>query len=540
MRKSVTAYGVVCLRECLALLVAAAVVSGAPSAKSLYRSARKAAQKGDYRQAFALANQAVAEDPANPDYWALASALRRRGLEGANVAFSPQAPATSPDSAADGLSDITDEDLREARRALPPPVLKGDETTRSFDLRGDSKKLFEQVAGAYGLHVVFDGDYQPVPNVHFRLDRAGYREALRALEAVASSFLIAVNPKVALVARDTAQKRKEMEPVMAVTVPFPDPISVQEVQEGARAVQSTFDLQKMGIDNGRRLVFFRGPVSRLRPAIELFRQLMTYRGQVYLDIDLITVAQNSTLNYGTRFQTNYQLVNFGPNRLDGSGTLPNVPSGLTGNFLTFGGGWTLFGVGVTDTQLFSSMTRGSTKSLTRTSILSLEGQPANFHLGDRYPIVTQQFVGEADPDARNIPPPTINFEDLGVNVKVTPWLHSSDEVTLEFDAEYKLLTGQTLNGIPVITNRKFASRVRLPFGQSAVVAGLDGETLSRGWNGFPLLGAIAPPLRSNTVDSTQSQLLLLITPRLAALPPFETATHPLWVGTETRPLTPLD
>ncbi len=69
----------------------------------------------------------------------------------------------------------------------------------------------------------------------------------------------------------------------------------------------------MGIDNQRRLVFFRDRISRLRPAIELFQQLMTYRGQVEVDVELLTVSESSTLSYGANLQTSFNLVSFGSN-----------------------------------------------------------------------------------------------------------------------------------------------------------------------------------------------------------------------------------
>lgn len=521
------------------LLLSCALLAVGESPKSLYRKARAAEEKGDYRQAWTLANQALALEPGNAAYWGYATALRTRGLEGARIALPP-----APSGAAQAdLPPISDEDLKETKELLPPPILQPNKSVRSFDLQGDSKKLFEEVLKAYGLEVVFDGDYQPVRSQRFRIDNATCADALRALEAVTASFAIAVNERIALVAKDTAQKRQELEPTMAVTIPFPEPIAVQEIQEAARAVQSTFDMQKMGIDNQRRLILFRDRVSRLRPAIALFQQLMAYRGQVMVDVELLTVSETSTLNYGANLQTSYNLVYFGSNRLDGSGPLPNIPSGLTGNFLTFGKGNGMFGVGLTDATFFAAMTRGATSLLNRTSLLSLEGQPATFHLGDRYPVITQQFTGAGTgqevPENAYRPPPTIQFEDLGVLIKITPWLHGADEVTLELNAEYKVLAGEALNGIPVISNRKFESRVRLRFGQSAVVAGLLSQSLSKTKGGFPLLGPLAPFLNSNTTDRTRQDLLIVLTPKLTALPPSLTVTSPLWVGTETRPLTPI-
>jgi type II secretory pathway component GspD/PulD (secretin) len=137
------------------------------------------------------------------------------------------------------------------------------------------------------------------------------------------------------------------------------------------------------------------------------------------------------------------------------------------------------------------------------------------------------------------PPPTVNFEDLGIVLKVTPRVHGLDSVSLEIEAEFKTLTGEALNGIPVIANRKFTTRVRTTFEETAVIAGLVRETLSQSWSGIPLLVKV-PALRNNDKSSDLTQILLTLRPRLVNLPPSEIPTVPVRAGSETRPLTPLD
>ena len=98
------------------------------------------------------------------------------------------------------------------------------------------------------------------------------------------------------------------------------------------------------------------------------------------------------------------------------------------------------------------------------------------------------------------PPPTFNFEDLGLVVKVTPHVHGTDEVTLEVSSEFKLLEAASVDGIPVISNKKYESKVRLARGEWAVLAGLMTASDARTITGIPGLSLI-PFLRNNTVNN---------------------------------------
>ena len=173
----------------------------------------------------------------------------------------------------------------------------------------------------------------------------------------------------------------------------------------------------------------------------------------------------------------------------------------------------------------------------------MDGQAANFHAGDKYPIMTMGYFGPVRPGAQVFtPPPTFNFEDLGLVLKITPKVHNTKEVTLEVEAEFKVLGTTSFNGIPVIGNRKFANQVRLNFDQSAVIAGLVNDTSTRSFSGMagvanvPVLGSL---LGRTKKEKDQAEILLSIKPRLLSIPPSETVPRPIFIGAESRLLTPM-
>jgi type II secretory pathway component GspD/PulD (secretin) len=140
------------------------------------------------------------------------------------------------------------------------------------------------------------------------------------------------------------------------------------------------------------------------------------------------------------------------------------------------------------------------------------------------------------------PPPVFTFQDLGVQVKVTPHIHGMSETTLAIDTSYQLLTGTSVNGIPIIGRRELNTQVRLRDNEWAVVAGLMNPSTSKAISGFwglaqiPLVGNL---FRQTTTDKEDSNILIVIKPHLLSLPPDQIVTRQLRVGTETRPFNPL-
>jgi Type II secretory pathway, component PulD len=514
------------------LIILTALPVSAQSAKQLFAYGRKAEKQGDAARAFLLYSQAVAKDPGNEKYRAFSNAIRPKALPHLRV---PALEEALEDGAPAPVERIPREEIEQARQPQPPRELKGAPELKSFDLRATARQLFEEVLRAYGLDAVFDGDYPAAgPLIRFRMENVNYREALHALEASTSSFLVPIGDRLALVVKDTPQKRQEVEPTAAVLIPIPGPVTIQEAQELARSVQQLMEIQRLVVDSDQRLILVRDRLSKVYPAQLLMEQLLGYSGQVSVEVEFLAVNRSSALDYGLRLQTLFPIVNFG-------NEVKSIPAGFT-RFATFGGGRTLFGVGLASSDLFGLMTQSSADTIIRSEVRTLEGKAATLHVGDKYPIVTAAYSGADPGDLRGLPPPTISFEDLGVVLKLTPFLHGDREVTLEVEAEYKVLTGAMLNGIPVISTRKFNSRMRLKEGELAVMAGLLSVSSAKSYSGMAglsTLPAIGPVFRSNISRKDYSHVLVVLKPRILGLPPSELATHSIYVGSEARPLSQL-
>ena len=244
---------------------------------------------------------------------------------------------------------ITDADLEEARKPLPPTRLQAEPGRRDYDFQGDSKALWEQVAAALHLKVLFDADYKPTRAFRFELTNADYREALHALQAATDSFLVPISQRLIFIANDSTQKRTEFERTAAVVVPFPEAISAQELQEVATSIRGVLDSQKLMVDTTRHLILIRDKVSKVRLAEKLLADLLRPRAQVTIDVEILTTDLSSSLSYGLSLPTSFALSSF-LNRANLTNAY--IPSGFS-TFLAFGGGASLLGLGITNAQLFA-------------------------------------------------------------------------------------------------------------------------------------------------------------------------------------------
>jgi len=242
---------------------------------------------------------------------------------------------------------------------------------RDFDLRGDGKMLFESVAKAYGLGCVFDESFAAGSAFRFQMQQVDYRTALHALEEATGSFVVPLSGQVMLVMKDSPDNRRTREPYEAVTVEIPQATTPQEVTEAVQAVQQVMALERVGIQTQGNRVALRGPASKIVPAQKIFEELIQYRPQVSIEMDVMEVSLSDVLTYGIDIPSSplFTISPFSSNGIQ----LAALAKGALGMAL---------GVSLIDAQLVAQMQKSNAHSLLHFQIRASNHQPASFHSGD--------------------------------------------------------------------------------------------------------------------------------------------------------------
>jgi general secretion pathway protein D len=518
----------------LGALMASLLAAQSPSANDLYLNGRRAERAGRIAEAYLLYSRAAAMSPNNKTYWQRSQAVRTQAALEAKVMptleISPEESAKDP-AALKPFPTATDEDRKEVRKLLPPTELRAQPGRQDFDLTGNARSLFEKVAKSFDLDCIFDDDYPTGAPLRFQVASADYRDALHALEAATSSFLVPITSRIFLVVRDTPQKRTEKEPTAAIELRMPEVTNVQDFNMVVTAVQQAFAIEKVAFDTQNNTVILRDRVSKVIPARLMFEELSVPRAQVAIELKFIEVSRNDAVTYGVNLANT-----FSASALQSTFTLSGLARSATSS--------ALMGVNILSSSIAATLSESRGKLLLEATLRSVDGQVASFHAGDRYPILTSGYYGSSTSSKSSTysAAPSFTFEDLGLTLKITPTVHGTESTTLDIDSEFKVLGGSSFNGIPVISSRVLKNKAELRFGEWAAVAGLLDRSQARtiaGLAGISRIPVLGPLTRLHTNSDDTGEVLILIRPALVTLPAGVNATHAFRMGSDNRPLTPM-
>lgn len=156
--------------------------------------------------------------------------------------------------------------------------------------------------------------------------------------------------------------------------------------------------------------------------------------------------------------------------------------------------------------------------LSTPSLLTLDNEEASIVVGQEVPFKTGSYTSTGNASAVSSPFETIQRQNVGLTLKVTPHINEGDSLVLEISQEVSSLTGaaSTVNASDVITNqRKIESKVLADNGQVIVLGGLIKDDVQETAQKVPLLGDIpwlGRLFRSNASTKTKTNLMVFLRP----------------------------
>jgi general secretion pathway protein D len=170
-------------------------------------------------------------------------------------------------------------------------------------------------------------------------------------------------------------------------------------------------------------------------------------------------------------------------------------------------------------------TDSNTKLLQNPHIRTLNGEKATLRIGDRVPIATGSFAGTVGGTGVS-PLVSTQFQylDVGVNIDITPHIHSDREVTLKLGLEISSVTGsESIGGItqPIIGQRRIEQETRLVDGEVNLLGGILEDTETQSMSGWPWISKL-PLLKylfaQDNKQHTENEIIFAITPHIIRAP----------------------
>ncbi len=197
--------------------------------------------------------------------------------------------------------------------------------------------------------------------------------------------------------------------------------------------------------------------------------------------------------------------------------------GLAGALARTGGttvGWGQISDSLTMAVILTALKEQNNANILSTpSLLTLDNQEAFITVGQNVPFVTGSYTNTgAGGDGAQNPFQTIERQNVGITLTVTPQVNEGDSVVLDIVQEVSSLSGLTAVASDLITNeRRIQTKVLAQDGRVVVLGGLIKDDVQDGTQSVPFLGDI-PVLgrlfRTDGVQVVKTNLIVFIRPTI--------------------------
>jgi len=283
------------------------------------------------------------------------------------------------------------------------------------------------------------------------------------------------------------------------------------------------------------------PPKVMRSLMQVVDRLDIRRAQVLIEAMLVEVSTDASRDLGVNWIVDGSSDNFLVglfNQAIGGVSLADVAAGYDaitnppadgGNGaagVTAPGGFTLAAGRRQDSGTnFAAILRalasnGDTNVVSMPSVITLDNEEAQIKVAQEVPFVTGSYTNAGQNAGAVNPFQTIQREEVGNILKITPQITDEDTVLLKIEQESSGIAAaasQVSTNDLVTNKRTISTRVLVDDGGMIVLGGLIEDRLTESESKVPLLGSI--PLlgelfRTRSVQKTKSNLMVFIRPRI--------------------------
>jgi len=299
-----------------------------------------------------------------------------------------------------------DEPAPRATHVEGMPHLRAQEGKHHFDLRGDTKTVYEQVAQAFGIKAAFDPDLTP-RQVRLRVDDVDFKTAMSLLSEQTGTFWRPLDATLIFVVSDSTEKRRQYGLQAEQTFVLPSSVAPEEMTELLRVLREITGSTHIELDSHNRTITMRDSLERLALTGELIRQVEKARGELMLEVELLEVDKNKALSLGITPPSSTQAFLISPNDVRALARSADLASALTTigqllsaqglssipGFTLFGGGYSTFLLTLPGSVANFSDALTLVQSGRQVLLRAQNGKPATFFVGDRYPVTLSLLSG---------------------------------------------------------------------------------------------------------------------------------------------------
>jgi len=418
--------------------------------------------------------------------------------------------------------------LIDSTRDLPPLGLDLPADTRMPDSltfrEASSRDVFTALARFAGVSVIFDPAFREAP-ITLDLRKTTFEQALSSLAASTRNFYRVTGSRTITIIPDTPAKRREYEEEVVRTFY----LSNADLKETVDLLRIVIDARKISSVAGTNAIALKDTPERVAAAAKLINAIDKARPEVVIEVEVLEVDRGRLKEYGV------QIASPGSPGISGSVSI-NQPD------LTLRDLQTLTSADVFLSNfpaLFYRLLKAdsSSRTLANPQLRTQEGTAATARFGERVPVPTTTFAPIATGGVNQQPITSFNYENIGVNIDITPRTHHNDDVSLALKVEVSAISGTGYADLPTFASRSINTTIRLRDGETSVLAGLirDEERTSLegipGLSDIPLIGRF---FAHNKSERLESDIIITLTPHIVrVLDLNEVDLRPFRVGRET-------